>query len=101
MRSQSHAFDAAFNQSICRRIRRRTRHEEESLMNWNNGFRQFHRWTSMIFTVTVIANFAAMTQGQPPAWISYSPLLPLFLLLLSGLYLFVLPYAAQWRSRRR
>jgi uncharacterized protein YndB with AHSA1/START domain len=52
-------------------------------------------------TVTVIANFVAMTQGQPPAWITYSPLLPLALLLFSGLYLFVLPYAARWRSARR
>jgi hypothetical protein len=33
-----------------------------------------------------------MTQGPPPAWITYSPLLPLALLLSSGLYLFVLPY---------
>ena len=69
-------------------------------MNWNNGFRLFHRWTSMVFTATVIANFAAMTQGQPPAWITYSPLLPLFVLLFSGLYLFVLPHATHWRSRR-
>jgi hypothetical protein len=54
--------------------------------------RQSHRWLSMIFTATVIANFAAMTRGQPPAWITYSPLVPLFLLLFSGLYLFALPY---------
>lgn len=54
--------------------------------------RQFHRWLSIIFTVTVVANFAAMTKGQPPAWITYSPLLPLFLLLFTGLYLFALPY---------
>jgi hypothetical protein len=33
-----------------------------------------------------------MAFGQPPAWIVYSPLVPLFLLLASGLYLFVLPY---------
>ena len=46
----------------------------------------------MAFTVTVIANFVAMSQGTPPAWITYSPLFPLALLLLSGLYLFALPY---------
>jgi hypothetical protein len=40
-----------------------------------------------------------MTQGQPPEWITYSPLLPLALLLFSGLYLFVLPYTARRRSR--
>jgi cellulose synthase/poly-beta-1,6-N-acetylglucosamine synthase-like glycosyltransferase len=66
--------------------------------------RQTHRWLSIAFTVTVIANFVAMAQangGQPPAWITYSPLLPLFLLLFSGLYLFALPYAARWRGARR
>lgn len=62
--------------------------------------RQTHRWLSIIFTVTVIANFAAMARGEPPAWIVYSPLLPLFLLLFSGLYMFALPYAARWRSGR-
>jgi hypothetical protein len=55
----------------------------------------------MAFTVAVIANFVAMSQGQPPAWVTYSPLLPLALLLFSGLYLFVLPYATKWRSARR
>jgi hypothetical protein len=60
--------------------------------------RQFHRWVSMVFTLTVAANFVAMTQGPPPAWITYSPLLPLFLLLFTGLYLFMLPYIAKWRS---
>lgn len=62
--------------------------------------RQTHRWLSIVFTVTVIANFAAMTQGPPPAWITYSPLLPLFLLMFSGLYLFALPYTVRWRKSR-
>ena len=35
---------------------------------------------------------------EPPAWVVYSPLLPLFLLLFTGLYMFVLPYAVRWRS---
>ena len=63
-------------------------------MNWNRWIRQAHRWLSIIFTTTVLANFAAMTQGPPPPWITYSPLFPLALLLLSGLYLFALPYRA-------
>ena len=54
--------------------------------------RQTHRWLSIVFTLTVIANFVAMARGTPPAWITYSPLPPLFLLLFSGLYLFALPY---------
>ena len=67
-------------------------------MNWNNWVRQSHRWLSIAFTVTVIANFVAMTRGTPPAWVTYSPLLPLALLLLTGLYLFVLPYAIKRRT---
>jgi len=63
--------------------------------------RQTHRWVSIAFTATVIANFAAMTRGQPPAWVTYSPLFPLALLLLTGLYLFALPYIAGRRSARR
>jgi heme A synthase len=70
-------------------------------MNWNRWIRQIHRWLSIAFTVTVIANFVAMTQGPPPDWVTYSPLLPLAVLLLSGLYLFVLPYATKWRSGPR
>jgi hypothetical protein len=62
--------------------------------------RQFHRWVAIAFTVTVIANFVAMGLGEPPAWVVYSPLLPLFLLLFTGLYMFFLPYATEWRSAR-
>src|SRR3954471_13777442 len=72
-------------------------------MNWNGAVRQSHRWISIAFTVTVIANFIALARGRgmPPPWITYSPLLPLALLLFSGLYLFVLPYAVRWRGAQR
>jgi hypothetical protein len=50
--------------------------------------------------VTVVANFVVMVFGEPPVWIVYAPLPPLFLLLFTGLYMFVLPYAARWRSAR-
>jgi hypothetical protein len=71
-------------------------------MSWSNLVRQSHRWVSIAFTVTVVANFVARGTGQkePPAWVTYSPLLPLALLALSGLYLFALPYAARWRRGR-
>ena len=71
-------------------------------MNWSAWVRQIHRWLSVAFTVTVIANFVALARGGglPPPWVTYSPLPPLALLLLTGLYLFVLPYAARWRSKR-
>jgi cellulose synthase/poly-beta-1,6-N-acetylglucosamine synthase-like glycosyltransferase len=71
---------------------------EEAPLNWNMWVRQIHRWLSMVFTLTVVANFIAMAIGQPPPWVVYSPLPPLFLLLFTGLYMFVLPYAARERS---
>lgn len=58
----------------------------------SSWIRQVHRWLSVLFTLAVIGNFAMRTQGEPPAWITYSPLPPLALMLLSGLYLFALPY---------
>jgi len=67
----------------------------------NMRIRQLHRWLSIAFTVTVIANFVVRGFGEPPLWVVYSPLVPLFLLLFSGLYRFVLPYAAGRRSERR
>ena len=69
----------------------------------NFWIRQTHRWISIVFTLTVVANFAAIALaggGMPPAWITYSPLLPLAILLCSGLYLFILPYTAKRRSGR-
>ena len=62
-------------------------------LNWNNLVRQIHRWLSIAFTLAVIANFVAMGLGEPLAWVVYSPLIPLFLLLFTGLYMFVQPYA--------
>ena len=69
-------------------------------MNWNHWIRQTHRWLSIAFTVTVIANFVALGLKRQIDWVTYSPLLPLALLLFSGLYMFVLPYATKWRSGR-
>ena len=68
-------------------------------MNWNVWIRQAHRWLSMIFTAVVTAIFIALGLGTEPAqWVYLLPLFPLALLMLSGLYLFVLPYASRWRS---
>ncbi len=72
-------------------------------MKWSRWMRQSHRWLSIAFTLTVVANFVfrAVASGEPPPWLIYSPLPPLMLQLFSGLYLFVLPYTAQWRGRER
>lgn len=61
----------------------------------NTFIRQFHRWTSIAFTIAVIATFIALAQKEPIVWFSYVPLLPLALLALTGLYLFALPYVAK------
>ena len=76
---------------------------EEVPLNWNNWVRQTHRWLSIAFTLAVVVNFVALAVGrkQPAAWVTYSPLFPLALLLFTGLYLFVLPYAIRRRSGRR
>jgi hypothetical protein len=65
---------------------------------WSKWIRQTHRWLSIVFTLTVIANFVALAVrrgAQPPAVVTYSPLPPLFFLLFTGLYMFVLPYTAK------
>jgi quinol-cytochrome oxidoreductase complex cytochrome b subunit len=66
--------------------------------------RQFHRWIAVAFTVGVVVNTVvifAQGQKQPDSWVYLLALIPLFLLLASGLYLFVLPYAVRWRGGER
>ena len=72
-------------------------------MKWNSWIRQIHRWISIVFTLTVIANFVALAQGSgmPPPWVTYSPLPPLALLMFSGLYLFALPHLTRRRTGTR
>lgn len=66
----------------------------------NTWIRQIHRWLALAFTVTVIVTIIALAQEEPIIWVSYVPLLPLALLLITGLYLFGLPYFSRWRTRR-
>jgi hypothetical protein len=62
----------------------------------SNAMRQGHRWVSILFMLCAVANVVAMAVvGTPPDWITYSPLLPLAVMLLTGLYLFALPYMAK------
>ena len=63
--------------------------------------RQTHRWLSILFTLGVIGYMVVMSQGQPPAWVGLFALVPLILLLITGLYMFVSPYVAKARSGRR
>ena len=70
-------------------------------MNWNKWFRQTHRWLSVVFTVAIIVNGVAVVQGKYNSRVGLLAVFPMALLLFTGLYLFVLPYAAKWRSGRR
>jgi len=66
----------------------------------NKWIRQIHRWLSIAFTVAVIVNVIAMGQEAPALWVGLLALFPLAVLLLTGLYLFALPYAAKRRGER-
>lgn len=74
---------------------------KEVRLNWSKWIRQVHRWLAIIFTLVVALIFIALGLGKPPAWLYYTPLPPLFLLMFTGLYMFALPYAAAWRGKRR
>jgi hypothetical protein len=70
-------------------------------MNWSMWVRRIHRWLAATFTATVVVTFVALAREDPVVWVSYVPLFPLALLMLTGLYLFALPYVGRWRSARR
>jgi type II secretory pathway component PulM len=73
-------------------------------VNRNEWVRQAHRWLSITFTVAVIANIVlnlVARDQKVTLWVGLLTLLPLALLLFTGLYLFVLPYATRRRSERR
>ena len=66
----------------------------------SNIIRQFHRWASLAFMLVVAVIFAMLGLDQQPAqWIYYAPLAPLFLLVLTGAYMFCLPYIAKARRK--
>jgi hypothetical protein len=54
-------------------------------LNWNTWIRQIHRWLSIAFTVAVVVNIVALSQKEQAVWVGLSALLPLVLLLLTGL----------------
>jgi hypothetical protein len=69
-------------------------------MNWNRWIRQTHRWLSIVFTAAVIINTVAVLQGKYTNRVGLLAVFPLALQLVTGLYLFVLPYATKLRSGR-
>ena len=69
-------------------------------MNWNTWIRRAHRWLSIAFTLAVGVNIVALLRREQAVWIGLLALATLILLLLSGLYLFVLPHVAGWAGGR-
>jgi hypothetical protein len=67
-------------------------------MIWNKWIRQIHRWLSIAFTLGVVVNGFNVADGHPAYWVYFLALVPLFLLLFTGLYLFALPHVARWRA---
>ncbi|WP_306363578.1 hypothetical protein [Nocardia sp. CC227C] len=69
----------------------------ERPVGWVRGqrVRQVHRWSAVVFTVTVLATFVALAPEEPIVWVSYLPLIPLAALLVTGLTMLV----RWWRAR--
>lgn len=66
-------------------------------MNWNNLIRQTHRWTSIVFMLAVLANLVAVFLQRETTFMGLLALFPLILLMITGLYMFALPYVARRR----
>jgi hypothetical protein len=64
-------------------------------MSVSHWVRQIHRILSIVFTLMVLANFVAnglhLNESFTMA-LGFSTLIPIFLLLFTGLYMFALPY---------
>jgi len=70
-------------------------------MNWNKWVRETHRWLSIAFTVVVMVNGVAVARQKYTNRLGLLAVFTLALQFFTGLYLFVLPYAARWRSVRQ
>jgi heme A synthase len=70
-------------------------------LNWNKWIRQTHRWASVAFTLAVIVNGIAVAEKKYTNSLGLVAVFTLALQFFTGLYLFVLPYAAKWRSEQR
>ncbi len=71
----------------------------EAKVRANAWIRQLHRWVSIAFTGMVMLNFAVWGREELGVWVGTLTLLPLSVLLVTGLYLFVLPYVAKRRGQ--
>lgn len=70
-------------------------------MSISNSLRQFHRWTSIVFTVAVVINLVAVAMKQQATWIGLLALFPLILLMITGLYMFARPYLSRRNAEQQ
>lgn len=68
-------------------------------MSTDSFIRQFHRWVSAAFVVVVLITWITLAK-KGPVWVSYTPLFPLALLAISGIYMFFRPYFGKSRAPR-
>ena len=66
----------------------------------NARIRQFHRWTALVFTVTTVVTAVALALETSAEWISYVPLLPLALLLVTGMTMYTQHYLGRRRTAK-
>jgi len=69
-------------------------------MNWNKWIRWAHRWLSIAFTIAVIINGVEVARGKYTNRLGLVAVATLALQFFTGMYLFVLPFAAKWRGGR-
>jgi len=67
-------------------------------LTWNRLVRQTHRWLSTAFSVVAVIIKNTVAQKRYTAGLGLSAVFVLALQFFTGMYLFVLPYAAKWRS---
>jgi magnesium-transporting ATPase (P-type) len=75
--------------------------ERRSRLNFSKWIRQLHRWLSTVFTLVVIFNGVAVFKHRYANWMGLLAVAALALMFFTGIYLFVLPYVAKWRSGQR
>ena len=64
----------------------------------NKSIRQIHRWLSVALTLAMAINIVAIVEKKYTNSVGLISVVPFGFLFLTGLYLFVLPYANKWRS---
>jgi len=57
--------------------------------------RQIHRWTGIVFSIAAIVNIVAVIMGSNAMWLGLVAVIPLLVLLPTGLYMFARPSLAR------